>query len=811
MPRPTSASSKPKTEGDASARTPRRRAAAPPPEPVAVNPLPKIDWQRIWTELTDNLNKDVFGLILLALGAYLTFSSWSSAPAWIERMFGWTAPLASFLLLVTGLVLMVEEKLGYWSAEALVGAELLLLSLQSGTFVMNHSTPVWPVLGNGENGGMVGWALGSLLVAGLGQWPAFLLILMASVLGVLLLMRYTPLIYLSFQIGRAFPFLRQFARRLSALVNSWLPDDLDEPLEPLSMPAPPRPENFVTAQPVRSKAEIDEEAEQAWHEVAPLRTQNRERKTANPLITPRTNATNNESIENAIVKAPVAKPPQQKSTPLPKPVRTADQLPAIELLKSDDASHSSADVRQLQTLIENTLEDFNVPVKVVHVESGPTVTQFGVEPLYTERAGQKRKVRVSRIVNLADDLALALAAQAVRIEAPVPGRPYVGIEVPNPEKTMVGLRGIMESPAMRKDGGILGLPLGRNTAGVPVAMDMARAPHMLIAGSTGSGKSVCINTIITGLLMQHGPETLRFVMVDPKMVELVGYNGIPHLLGKVITDVEQVMGALTWLLLQMDDRYRTFREVGVRNILSYNEKARKQKKNDPDKIEPLPYIVLIIDELADLMMTAAEDIERQICRLAQMARATGIHLILATQRPSVDVVTGLIKANFPSRIAFAVTSQTDSRVILDTPGAERLLGRGDMLLMRSDSPNLQRIQGCYVFDEEISIVVNFWKEQAGENGTPAVPPWNALLDQMDDDDGLIQDAIEVLRGVKSASTSLLQRKLQLGYPKAAKLMEELAHRGIVGPDLGGGRGREVLLKDDQEESDEESDLNSADK
>jgi S-DNA-T family DNA segregation ATPase FtsK/SpoIIIE len=452
----------------------------------------------------------------------------------------------------------------------------------------------------------------------------------------------------------------------------------------------------------------------------------------------------------------------------------------------------------MQQLIETTLEDFSVPVRVVHVETGPTVTQFGVEPLYVERAGQKRKVRVSRIVSLADDLALALAAPAVRMEAPVPGRPYVGIEVPNTDKALVGLRGILESPAMGKDGGVLALPLGRDTSGKPVVMDLTRAPHMLIAGQTGSGKSVCINTIITGLLMQHGPESLRFVMIDPKMVELPGYNGIPHLMGKVITDMDQVMGALTWLLIQMDDRYQMFRAAGVRNIDAYNAKARRSKE-----LDHLPYIVLIVDELADLMMTAAEDVERQICRLAQMARATGIHLILATQRPSTDVVTGLIKANFPTRVAFAVTSQIDSRVILDQPGAEKLLGRGDMLLMRPDVAKLFRVQGCWVADGEIENITHFWKEAETEVDTPRIAPWNGLMDRMDDEDELINEAIDVIRDMETCSASMLQRKLRIGYPKAARLIEDLEKRGAVGPDLGGGQGRPVLVKRNEDDADDE--------
>jgi S-DNA-T family DNA segregation ATPase FtsK/SpoIIIE len=504
--------------------------------------------------------------------------------------------------------------------------------------------------------------------------------------------------------------------------------------------------------------------------------------------------------------APTARPTAKSKTRAPKPVARPTTLPALDLLEADSGQYGMVEVDTLQEAIEETLSDFGVPVAVVHVESGPTVTQFGVEPLYTEQSGKRRKVRVNRIVNLADDLALALAAPSVRIEAPVPGRPYVGIEVPNTVKALVSMRGIVESGALRNAGKLM-LALGRDTAGAPVVMDLARAPHLLIAGSTGSGKSVCINTIIMSLLMQHGPDTLKFIMIDPKMVELPGYNGIPHLLGKVITDVNQVMGALTWLLLQMEDRYKMFREVGVRNIDAYNDLAR-QRKRGADALTTLPYMVLIIDELADLMMTSAEDIERQICRLAQMARATGIHLILATQRPSTDVVTGLIKANFPSRIAFAVTSSIDSRVILDTPGAEQLLGRGDMLLMRPDSAKLSRVQGCLVVDEEINQVVTFWKQTVQSDdlpdGQPAVPPWNGLMDRHDQADEILNEAMDVLRGMHTCSTSMLQRKLRIGYPKAARLMEQLEDQGIVGPDMGGGQGREVLLKD-EEEADEYDD------
>ncbi|GIV76889.1 MAG: hypothetical protein KatS3mg050_1283 [Litorilinea sp.] len=721
-------------------------------------------------ELREYLRAEFVGLVLFVAGALVLFTLGGDTPSWAEKMVGWTAPLWALALLLTGGVLMSRGRLGYWSVEAILGAELTLLALQSGTFAWHHATFDWSLRADGTNGGLVGWALGGILVATLGQWPAFVFICLVGLVGLVLLWRYTPLLYVAALLAHYLPPL---ARAVGQRLSAWFPppEELEEPEAEWRAPLPAT-ENFVPP--------VDEEP---------------------PAATPAPRRARTSSPAQAREASKPTRKGREKGARAQRPARPENsRLPPLDLLTPDSGTFQSGDVHLLGQLIEQTLHDFNVPVKVVHMESGPTVTQFGVEPLYVERSGKRRKVRVNRIVNLADDLALALAAPAVRIEAPVPGRPYVGIEVPNPEKTMVGLRGILESEAMRRQSGALLVGLGRDTAGAPVVMDLARAPHLLIAGATGAGKSVCINTIITSLLMQHGPETLRFVMVDPKMVELPGYNGIPHLIGNVITDVDHVMGALTWLLLQMDDRYRLFRELGVRNIDAYNKLARGRKRQAG--LEPMPYIVLIIDELADLMMTAGEDIERQICRLAQMARATGIHLILATQRPSTDVVTGLIKANFPSRIAFAVSSQVDSRVILDTPGAERLLGRGDMLLMRPDLAKLLRCQGCFVSDEEIARVVAFWKAEAGDTSPAAVPPWNSLLDQLDDEDELIQDAIDVLRGMSSCSTSLLQRKLRVGYPKAARLMEELEARGIVGPDLGGGQGREVLLKEEEDEEGE---------
>jgi len=473
----------------------------------------------------------------------------------------------------------------------------------------------------------------------------------------------------------------------------------------------------------------------------------------------------------------------------------SSSLPPLDLLRPDQEGGSgNADVRHRAQVLKETLAEFGVPVEIVSIKEGPTVTQFGLEPgeiVKELRSGeiQRRRVSVHSIMRLNNDLALALAAHSLRIEAPVPGRPYVGIEVPNPAKTLVSLRSILECKEFAKTGAALPVALGRDVSGEPVIADLTAMPHLLIAGATGAGKSVCINALVCSLLMNRGPERVRFVMVDPKMVELPAYNGIPHLIGNVITDPLQVPGALAWLTLQMDDRYRLFSDAGVRNLAQYNRKFAKTRA-----VAQLPYLILAIDEMADLMMTAAYDIERQICRLAQMSRATGIHLILATQRPSVDVITGLIKANFPARIAFAVTTQVDSRVILDVPGADKLLGRGDMLYMAPDSSKLARVQGCFVSDREIDALVGFWKAARPEDEKQAtrVPPWELMDAEGEPTDELLDQALALLSGKSTISTSTFQRQLRLGFPRAARLMEQLEAMGAVGPDEGGGRSRAVL-------------------
>jgi DNA segregation ATPase FtsK/SpoIIIE, S-DNA-T family len=459
--------------------------------------------------------------------------------------------------------------------------------------------------------------------------------------------------------------------------------------------------------------------------------------------------------------------------------------------------------RQRAHVIEETLSSFGAPAKVVEINRGPTITQFGVEPDFVESRSGRMRVRVGKIAALADDLALALSARTIRIQAPVPGKGFVGIEVPNEEIAMVALRDMIESEAFRRLHSPLAFALGQNVAGMAVAADLAKMPHLLIAGATGSGKSVCVNSLICGLLLSNTPDELRLIMVDPKRVELTGYNGIPHLLAPVVVDLERVIGALQWVTREMDMRYRKLAEDGSRNIQDYNAKrsSRGEKK--------LPYLVVIIDELADLMMLAPDETERTVTRLAQLARATGIHLVIATQRPSVDVVTGLIKANFPARVAFAVASGVDSRVILDQPGAERLLGRGDMLFQAPDAPAPVRLQGVFVSDSEIQRLVTYWQGFSGvavtvptaiggivDSRPPTVPlKQMEMFEEMaaeEEIDPLMEEAIDLIRRQGRASISMLQRRLRIGYTRAARLIEKIEEKGIISPPEPGSGAREVL-------------------
>ena len=686
------------------------------------------------------LQREMAGLLLIAVALVTLLGLFSVSRGvvidlWVRvlrLLFGWGAyPVTLGFGLAGGTLFLKSWRrrpgVGY---TIVIGWEVAFVALLALLHLLSFPTDPRALAAAGEGGGWVGWALSHLLITGLGKPVAAVLLLVIGGVG------------LGLALQLSWPRVREGALRLG--------EALAGGIRALQQRRARRAVAGATAAAPLPRSEGERSPKQALH--PSLR-----RRRALPSLQPEV------------------------------------ELPPLDLLHEvPSQSFSEAEVQRRARVIEEALASFGVPVRVVDIKQGPAVTQFGVEPGFLElRGGEQRKVRVSKIASLRKDLALALAAAPIRIEAPVPGRHVVGIEVPNAQTSLVSLQGVMESEAFEGIESPLRMALGRDVSGSPIVADLGAMPHLLIAGATGSGKSVCINSIVTCLVFQNSPRTLRLVMVDPKRVELLRFNGLPHLIGTVETDVERVIGILKWLTRQMDDRYKRFADIGARGIEDYNGHVAAKGG------EAIPYIILIIDELADLMMLAPDEMERLICRLAQMSRATGIHLVIATQRPSVDVVTGLIKANFPARISFAVTSQVDSRVILDAAGAETLLGSGDMLFMAPDSSKLVRIQGCLVSDAEIKSVVRFWKMAASEKvARPEEVPWEEELEVRTELDPLIQEAIRVVREHKRASVSFLQRRMHIGYPRAARLIDQLEELSVVGPAQDGGRSREVLEETD---------------
>ncbi|MFF2176893.1 DNA translocase FtsK [Lysinibacillus sp. NPDC058147] len=468
-------------------------------------------------------------------------------------------------------------------------------------------------------------------------------------------------------------------------------------------------------------------------------------------------------------------------------VENADyQLPSYNLLQLPPQHDQSGEYSVIQAnakKLEQTLQSFGVKAKVTQVHLGPAVTKYEILP--------DIGVKVSKIVNLQDDLALALAAKDIRMEAPIPGKSAIGIEVPNSEVAIVTLREVLESKDGAKPEALLQVAFGRDITGQAVLAELNKMPHLLVAGSTGSGKSVCINGIVVSILMRTKPHEVKLMMIDPKMVELNVYNGIPHLLAPVVTDARKASQALKKVVSEMERRYDLFSHTGTRNIEGYNGHVQKVNEQTGEKQPKLPYIVVIVDELADLMMVASSDVEDSITRLAQMARAAGIHLIIATQRPSVDVLTGVIKANIPSRIAFAVSSAIDSRTILDMGGAERLLGRGDMLFLPAGASKPKRVQGAFLSDQEVESVVNFVIEQQKAQYQEEMIPTEeeAILEETDE---LFDEAVQLVVSMQTASVSMLQRRFRIGYSRAARIVDQMEQRGIVGPPEG-SKPRQVLI------------------
>jgi S-DNA-T family DNA segregation ATPase FtsK/SpoIIIE len=783
--------------------------------------------------LTLAARPEVLGVVLVLLSVFTLLSLLTTTRGFItgqwisflEALFGmgkWGVPLVTGAL---GLWIVIRsiDRMRNLPWQTPVGSGVLFLAYITAATLLFHSDPL-------ASGGALGVFLANNLESALGLWGAWAVVTFLVITGIVLLTDRM---------------LLDLAQDTSAALQDWW---YNRRYTPIRMPA------IRPALPIPS-------GEIPWWkrlgEALPKRT-------PKPVLPP-----NLVMPESAVVPVAAAiKPPSNLVQAKPQVVEGAAPVPAAQRLARTAPLRPDADIltprivggaqewrvprisdmlnnwersadsddliRRQGRLIQETLALFGVPADFEGAYKGPSVTQYLIKPGYIERntrgETQRVKVKVAKIAGLANDLALALAAPSVRIEAPIPGTNYVGVEVPNSESNVVGLRELMESDAFQNMKGKLRIALGEDVKGQPIVADLARMPHLLIAGATGSGKSVCINSIITCLLLTHTPENLRLLMVDPKMVELSVYNGIPHLLSPVVTEVDRAAGVLFWAVKEMERRYQLCSKANCRDLERYN--AYLTKRNE----KPLPLIVVVVDEMADLMMAAPEDVEKHICRLAQMARAVGIHVIIATQRPSVDVITGLIKANFPSRIAFAVSSQIDSRVILDEPGAERLLGRGDMLFRPPDASRLERVQGTWLNDEEISRVIRYWKgirsldgvvtpeaEEAedaivdipmAEIGEPArtlpksqplsqdmvsQPALFAEIEQMkvkDSRDELFEEAVGIVKSAGRGSVSLLQRKLRIGYSRASRLVDQLEEAGVLGADQGGNQGRAVLISDD---------------
>jgi S-DNA-T family DNA segregation ATPase FtsK/SpoIIIE len=721
--------------------------------------------------LSSPLLQQILALVVIAVGTItllavfgVTDGRWANAWVGLLRyLVGWgTYPLAASIVFAGLLWLQyLLDRAIHWRWRPFVGAELVFFSLVGLTHSLLGRSDPWAWIDRAWGGGLVGWALSATLSTYLG-WPVTTLILAGLLV-----------VGLGLAFDVTFDDLKRSVRVVQGGVAAYRARRARAQLRKAqSPPEPPA----TRIQPTRSAERTPGGQETASERKRP-----------------------SSSASEATRRSGARRRPPSRSR--------GSTLPPLDLLdRSEGPPLTDKQIRRKSRIIKETLAQFGLPVEVVEVRMGPTVTQFGVEPGFIERTRSgERKVRVNQISQRTDDLALALATPRLRVEAPVPGRPFVGIEVPNDEIQVVGVREVMESDAFQRLDSPLAIALGHDVAGQAVVADLIKMPHLLIAGTTGSGKSVCIKSITTCLICNNSPDELRLVMIDPKMVELVRFNGLPHLYGEVEVDLERVVKVLRWAALEMDERYKRFAEASARHLDDFNRKMAEQD-------EPvLPRIVVMIDELADLMMLAPEAVEQLLCRIAQMGRATGIHLVVATQRPSTDVVTGLIKANFPARISFATASQVDSRVILDMQGAETLLGDGDMLYLAPDAGHPQRVQGCYVSPDELDRVIAFWRSELGPVDEKS--PWKRMMppgepepsnerqfeaDYVDED--MLQRAISLVRKRGTASASLLQRRLHVGYPRAARLMEVMTEMDIIGPPVSGGQRRDVLVGGEEEDA-----------
>jgi len=800
-------------QGKKSSLTPK----APPPTVETAPAAPSAPGYSLWEDLRDSLPPwlDELVAITLLLFGVLSFVALLFPPgafvarAWAEilmRLFGWGSVLVAGGIFAIGVALLLP-RIGViirFSAGRILALEITFLCLLALLHVSQIDTELRALARSGAGGGLIGWGLTVIPYLLLGRTLTILIfgsLLFFSLAGV-------------FGIRRAY--LINLLNRNGQRLQVWGQEmrGTQKRVVPVAPLAPQRtslyrirpdhsrlPPSLRPGAPA-TRASKEEEAEIIRHPL--FNTKGREMKVDVNLVGEPTGK--RDAGGYALVRRPDGREKRyfamSEMRETKKIVKREKPLPPMELLGDIPLNApDEGEINHTVVLIENTLLEFDVDIDVIDVQVGPTVTRYALQPFRANDDGVVDRTRLSKIASYVNDLALALSAKRLRMELPVPGTTYMGIEVPNKQPSTVALRSVMESKAyadlLAKTNAPLLVPLGRDVSGQPIFMDIAKMPHMLIAGTTGSGKSVCIAALAAALLLNNGPERLQLVMLDPKMVELSRFNGLPHLVGPVETDTERIIGVLKWCTQEMDRRYKLLEEHAVRNIDNYNAKFGTRRRGK----DYMPHIVILIDEIGDLMMSRPEETETSITRLAQMARAVGMHLIVATQRPSVDVITGLIKANFPGRIAFSVASNIDSRVILDSSGAEALLGHGDMLFLAPDAGAPRRVQGCFVSDEEVRAVVKHWIDWSRTAPQPDMEPlhnapWERGLTRREllaETDPMLEAAIEYVVGSQEASASLLQRKMGLGYPRAARLMDLLGELGVVGELVGGGRARRVLI------------------
>ncbi|MCK4918918.1 MAG: DNA translocase FtsK 4TM domain-containing protein [Candidatus Pacebacteria bacterium] len=746
-------------------------------------------------EISDEIKKDVLAIFLFALALISVLSFLGSAGELGERinlglkfLFGYGFVIFPLVLIFWGLKLIKSEDFAE-SKTSFLGMVLMTISILTFVHTFYNIEVVFEIAKEGKGGGIIGAVLAWMMLSFMGKWGSLVIVFAMFLISLLLIFD----ISFADLLGRI-RFTKKSEgenykkNKLNKIESEEDDEDMDE-------------EEY--------EEDEDEDEDEDTEIKINIAGKRQEKKGIFSSLSEKIKKNKNEpefsvkalkeSVKESELELNEEENDFDEESDTSEQKKRNWQIPPLSLLDGKDSDPTSGDIKGNSNMIKRTLSEFGIEVEMGEVNVGPTVTQYTLKPAVG--------IKLSKIISLQNDLALTLAARSLRIEAPIPGKSLIGIELPNQSVAMVRLKNMLDSSEFHNRKSSLNIVLGRDVSGSPILANLEKMPHLMIAGSTGSGKTVCINTLITGLLYQNTPDDLRFIMIDPKRVELTPYDDIPHLLTPVITDPDKAVNSLKWAIGEMEERYETLSQLGCRNIESYNNAVRTKYKQR----EVLPFIVIIVDELADLMVTNGREVEAAIVRLAQKSRAVGIHIVLSTQRPSVEVITGLIKANITNRIAFQVASQIDSRTILDMAGAEKLLGCGDMLFLSGDLNKPRRIQGVYISEEEVKEVSEFLgkqKEEDVEYDKAITENKKSLVNASSEtdvvEDSLYDEAVELIRESNKASATFLQRKLRIGYSRAARLLDIMEDQGIVGPSRG-AKPREIYVSSQDEHEDDSYD------